>query len=155
APPTSAGQAQRPRYAIAGGVTKNEYLKVKATDQTVTSSTTVVDDADLQFPVGVSETWVVALSLYLTSSAAGGMRLNVSLPAAASGTYRIPAGPSSSVPSTTAFDVYPGTLGADIQLDTSASSTDHVVNLSVTVTTGATAGTAKLQFAQRVSDATA
>lgn len=137
-------------------ITRNDNVgpvgasKVKAADQSVTSSTALVDEANLQFGIGPNETWIFTWTLSLTFSAAGQAKVAVVTPAGATQLILAEMHPNAIVP---AFGTT-GTSGTGIAL-VCALATAGVARVVATVVNGATAGTVKLQFAQNTSDGTA
>jgi hypothetical protein len=121
---------------------------IKANDQSVTNSTTYVSDADLQFPIGANETWLVEWDIRITSTSAGGHKTRVDTPSGCSGDLT--------------FEIYQDTggpilanagLGLGTTLGTSGATT-YVYHLRATIVNGATPGTVALQFAQGVANGT-
>lgn len=128
----------------------NSVGKVKASDQSVTSSTTLVDEATMQFAIGASESWIFTWTLSAVFSAAGQIKVAVVTPAGATLLAVAHMHPNGIVP---AFGTTT-TSGTGIAL-VSALSTGGAVMVTATVVNGATAGTVRLQFAQNTSDGTA
>lgn len=127
-----------------------EVIKRKASDQSVTSSTTLVDETDLQVPVGVSETWMFEWILRLTFGATGQFKCKV-------------VGPTNYTWEGTAVNVSNALVPAYAAMPEAgtvsliiATATNGVATVCGTLTTDANnAGAAKLQFAQDTSDGTA
>lgn len=124
--------------------------KVKASLQSVTSSTVLVDESALQFGIGPNETWIFTWTLSATFAAAGQIKVAVVTPAGASQLIVAEMLPNAIVP---AFGTTT-TSGTGIAL-VCALATAGMVRVVATVINGATAGTVKLQFAQNTSDVTA
>jgi hypothetical protein len=132
-----------------------EVSLYKTADQSVTSSTVLVDDTDLQWAVTAGEVWQIEGTLYAEGSQAGDLGVRISTPSGQSGYWQA-LGPNVSATSTTASSVLPtgqafnttpsvGMLGAGVTAP---------VRINGLLVVG-TAGTVKLQFAQGTSDATA
>jgi hypothetical protein len=122
----------------------------KSSDQTVTSSTTLVNDSQLKFAVAASETYIFQAWLY-TYAADGTPDIKV--------TFTGPAGStvfwsSSQVifnagGSTTLTVVAPGATTADLFVDSNL----RAIQLYGTILNGGTAGDLQFQFAQNTSSA--
>jgi hypothetical protein len=116
---------------------------VKATDETVASSTTLQDDNVLLFAIAASETWAFRFVLHLLSaSATPDFKYTIAVPSGATGNF---------------FDMLANTVVAFAATSTVdlAAATAKVLVIEGSVTNGATAGNVKLQWAQNTSDATA
>jgi hypothetical protein len=124
--------------------------KRKTGDQSVTSSTVLVDETDMQFAIGVNETWVVEWVLTTTFSAAGQIDVAVVTPAAAAQLVTATQTPNAIVPAYGSTTVSGTAIGL-----VCAAATAGMVRLVATVVNGANAGTVKMQFAQHTSDGTA
>lgn len=127
-----------------------EVAKAKSGDQSVTSSTALVDETNLQFPIGANETWIFTWTLSATFSAVGQVKVAVVTPAGATLLVVAQMTPNGILP---AFGTTT-TSGTAITL-TAVLSTSGLIVVTATVVNGATAGTVKLQFAQGTSDGTA
>lgn len=64
------------------GATLSQIVRPKTGNQSVTASTTLVDDEDLQFPVGAGETWVVDVFLKVEFNTAGQIKVAFNGPSA-------------------------------------------------------------------------
>lgn len=119
-------------------------------NQSVTSSTTLVDATGLSFPIEPGETWVATFVLPATFAALGQIKVAVTAPSGASGVVDaelISAGVASVRASS-------ATLGSGLPLD-SVSGTEGVVVVRATIANGSTGGSVALQFAQKTSNGTA
>lgn len=122
--------------------------RLKLTDQTVTTSTVFVNDADLAFPIGASETWIVVAGLMFDAPVAADAKLTFTLPAGASSFwFGGPRFDTSLVPvfnaaATAISSVSTGTMGAGTWAG-------GVYMTSVVNST--TPGTVQLQWAQQAS----
>lgn len=137
-------------------ITRNDNVgavganKVKSALQSVTSSTTLVDESALQFGIGPNESWIFTWTLSATFAAAGQIKVAVVTPAGATQLIVAEMLPNAIVP---AFATTT-TSGSGLAL-VCALATAGLVRVVAVVVNGATAGTVKLQFAQNTSDVTA
>jgi hypothetical protein len=120
---------------------------VKAADQSVTNTTTLVDDNDFNVAIGANETYILQFEI------------NVQSPTAADIAYKLnaPAGSSCHVDynSSSAGGVTYGNLGCNTlsgKVPTSGNNTDTVHFIYASITTGATAGNVTLQWAQSATN---
>ncbi len=60
----------------------------KTADQTVTNSTTLVNDARFELPVGARQTWTLEFRLLFSSSAVANIKWQITIPALATGRLR-------------------------------------------------------------------
>jgi hypothetical protein len=122
----------------------------KSSDQTVTSSTTLVNDSQLKFAVAANETYIFQAWLY-TFAADGTPDIKV--------TFTGPSGSTlfwsssqvifNAAASTTLTVVAPGATTADLFVDANL----RAIQLYGTIANGATAGDLQFQFAQNTSSA--
>jgi hypothetical protein len=122
----------------------------KSSDQTVTSSTTLVNDSQLLFAVAANETYIFQAWLY-TFAADGTPDIKV--------TFTGPAGSTvfwsssqvifNAAGSTTLTVVAPGATTADLFVDSNL----RAIQLYGTILNGGTAGNLQFQFAQNTSSA--
>lgn len=123
-----------------------EFSITKSADQSVTSSTTLVDDDDLTFSADANSTYLVQIWLRMSGNSAGDMKFGFSLPSGAScfGTWK----------SDTA-----GTWDASNDLTTAdvvqAATEENLFPIYAYIDVGATAGDVTFQWAQNASNATA
>ena len=130
---------------------------VKAADQSVTSSTTLVDDDDLAFPIKASEVWAAEFNLFYNGAIGGDLKVAFTVPAGATGNWSI-TGPAVAQSS----GVLENTMQNGAKLDTfgtaiavGASGTGQATELAVIkvlVVNSTTAGAVTLQWAQNASD---
>jgi hypothetical protein len=126
-------------------------IKNKATDESVTSSTTLQNDDDLFVELGAGETWQARFAIWATHAAGDGCKVAVTVPSGA--TLRLIARETDSGGQVVNMTT---TSGAAISLATeNVDATSQFVDLEVVVVNGATAGNLQLQWAQRTSSATA
>jgi len=128
----------------------------KTADQSVTSSTALVDDTHLQFTIAANEVWSGQLTLYTTGATAGDVKYAFNAPVGATGVWGS-ISPSQSIASATdstrweAFTAFgDATLAAPGTL-----TTPTVGVLYFYVENAGTAGTFKLRWAQLTSSGTA
>jgi hypothetical protein len=122
----------------------------KSSDQTVTSSTTLVNDSQLKFAVAANETYIFQAWLY-TYAADGTPDIKV--------TFTGPSGSTvlwsssqvifNAAAATTLTSVNPGGTSADLFVDAN----NRAIQLYGTILNGATAGDVQLQWAQNTSSA--
>lgn len=130
------------------------FFRAKLADQSVTSSTTLTDDADLTFPVVVGEKWEIEGVLFIDGSNAGDCSVRLTAPSGTTGFWSA-LGDAASNSSSTAAAVLnvAQAFTTTMTVGTLASFTRTVrVTGLATITT---AGTLKLQWAQGTSDVTA
>ncbi|HEY5667991.1 MAG TPA: right-handed parallel beta-helix repeat-containing protein [Candidatus Saccharimonadales bacterium] len=127
----------------------------KTTDQSVTSSIALVDDASLQFTVAAGEVWELDGVLFAEGSQAGDLSLQINVPSGMSGYWQA-LGPDSSATSTSADTIAPTghVFNSTATLGMLGAGTVVPIQVRGLLTVG-TAGAAKVQFAQAVSDGTA
>ena len=121
----------------------NTLYAVKASDESVTSSTTLQDDEHLFASVAANSVYEVTVALRGTANSSGDLKVQFAGPAGATGLFG--AGKDHSC-------VTLGTPNGPISLSTA---TPDTVFFMGTLTVGGTAGTFKLQWAQNTSNATA
>jgi len=122
----------------------------KTADQSVTSSTVLVNDTHLSFAIAASEIWAVEVRLYYTSGTTGDIKIAWAVPAGATGRHSA-LGQNTAI---SAFDhTYNATLTTAIPLGGGASG--QGANHYATIVNAGTAGTVQWQWAQNVSDGTA
>ncbi len=129
--------------------------RAKSADQSVTNSTTLVDETALQFNLGASEEWNVIWNLVVSNnnSATPDWKAAVAGPASVSCmVLQSGAEPSGAAfpQSTTTNCTTPGTL---VNGAINASATPFIVNITANVAGGGTAGTVKVQFAENTGGA--
>ncbi len=134
---------------LAPNIPVGVIAKSSATDQSVTSSTTLVDAPSLTFPVAPGETWVATFVLPATFAAAGQIKVAVTAPSGATGIIDAEL-ISPGIVSVRASTASPGT---GLSLD-SITGTQGVVVVRATIANAAVGGFVTLQFAQKASSAT-
>lgn len=120
----------------------------KTGNQSVTSSTTLVDCSDLSFSIAANEVWIGTLLPIVTAGASGGMKWAFTAPSGCTVTVRAQGGNSFA---TSIIDGN-GLTGSGA---TSTHSTSSRYELMVIITSSSTAGTVQFQFAQNASNGTA
>ena len=118
----------------------------KTGNQSVTSSTTLVNCTDLSFSIGANEAWVGTLLPIVTAGAGGGMKWAFTAPSGCSITVRAQGGNSF------ATSIIDGN-GLTGNGATNLHSTASRYELMVIITNSSTAGTVHFQFAQNASNA--
>lgn len=126
----------------------------KSADQSVTSSTTLVDDADLQLAITSGEVWQIEGTLFVDGSQAGDLGLRIATPSGQSGYWQA-LGPSASATSTTAASILPTGQAYNTTPVVGLLGAGSIAPVRITgLLIVGTGGTAKVQFAQGASDAT-
>lgn len=131
-----------------------QIRKVKTSDQSVTSSTTFVNETALSFTMGTSQTWDADWVLYYSADATLNMKLTMTFPTGTTCTWGyqgyksddgfFSAGFAAATPVTSFF-----ILGGN------GSANTLIARVTATLVTAGTAGDCTLQFAQSSSSATA
>lgn len=128
----------------------------KTADQSVTSSTALVDDTHLQFAIAANEVWSGQLTLFTTGSTAGDVKYAFNVPASAVGVWGS-ISPNQSIAGatdTTRWEAF--TAFGDATLAAPGTLTTPTVGmLYFYVENAGTAGTFKLRWAQLTSSGTA
>ncbi len=132
----------------------------KTSTQTVTSSTTLVNDTELLFPVAANGMYVVEFVVYFASLQAAGFKTAWSVPAGTSGNKFV-AGPGSanaveSSANTTEmrWAIHGSSTTVSYTDPRNSTGLQSFVIERATLTVGATAGNVQFQWAQNVSNAT-
>jgi len=120
----------------------------KTGNQSVTSSTTLVDCTDLSFSIAANEVWIGTFLPIVTAGASGGMKWAFTAPAGCTVTVRAQGGNSFA---TSIIDGN-GLTGSGA---TNPHSTASRYELMVIIANSSTAGTVHFQFAQNASNGTA
>lgn len=120
---------------------------VKTVDQSVTSSTVLVADTDMQFAIGANETWIAEFEIRTIENAVGGHKIDVTAPVGCAGGY------------TWAFEASAGRQAGSTELAFGGGplaitgSVSDITTLHVVARNGSTPGTITVVFAQAVSNA--
>lgn len=129
---------------------------VKSADTTVTNSTTVVFDSDLTIPLAANTTYTLEGFLLITCATAGvgGYKMNLPVPSGTTG-YWVAVGPSSG---TTADPDNVRTIatllgGTTRSYGVSVGSSLTALTVTGYITTGSTAGSLQLSWAQLTANA--
>lgn len=117
----------------------------KTGNQSVTSSTTLVNCTDLSFSIGANEAWVGTLLPIVTAGASGGMKWAFTAPSGCSITVRAQGGNSFA---TSIIDGNGLTGNGATNLHGTASRYE----LTMIISNSSTAGTVQFQFAQNASN---
>ena len=130
----------------------------KTADQTVTSSAVLVDDTHLQFAIAASEVWAGRFALFVTGATTGDISFALNAPAGATGIFTViaPTQGLGTLTDSVRWDGFTSFGDANLCAPGTLSSTAPVsIIIDFNVDNAGTAGTFKLRWAQRVSDATA
>jgi len=119
----------------------------KTGNQSVTSSTTLVDCTDLSFSIGANEVWMGYIMPIMAAGTSGGVKWAFTLPASCAGRIRTTGG-NSFANASVDIDVTAG-LGVT---GTHQTSTFYIGYFNIT--NGANAGTVQFKFAQNASNGT-
>lgn len=130
-----------------GGGGSTVLATYKASDTSVTSSTSLVDATNLSFAIGAGETFTGHIALTTTSGASGGIKLDFSVPSGATGNFT-----TNGASSFTSFDNVAIGTGAG---GTAVTTTSTPIRLTFKVVNSTNAGTVQLRFAQNASNGTA
>lgn len=117
----------------------------KATNESVTNSTTLQNDDHLLLAIPANETWIYDLVLRAQSVSNESMRIDFSIPSGAAGGYVVVMNSNSST-----FSQIMGTLFLMTDFGT-----DGYYHIKALVINGSTGGNVQFQWAQRISGATA
>ena len=134
--------------SLPGSFVGKTIALTKTGNQSVTSSTTLVDCTDLSFSIAANEAWVGTLLPIVTAGASGGLKWAFTAPAGCTVTVRAQGGHSF----TTSIIDGNGLTGNGV---TQIHSTGSRYELTVIITNSSTAGTVHFQFAQNASNGTA
>jgi hypothetical protein len=130
----------------------------KASSQSVVSSTTLVDDADLQVTIAANDVWVVEYVLSVDGDTAGDFKWALNVPAGATGIqtgYRLQLG---ALTTTDTINTAATTDLTDTGVQTAGlagAGTPVFIFVRALVVNSGTAGTIKLRWAQQTASATA
>lgn len=150
---TEAPVAHRSTH-LPGGTDTNFASAAKPANETVTSSIVLQNDDDLLFAVAANEVWKFELLLLYEAATTADISFGLTFPAGAAGTW---GGHGLGIAAGTNTDSF---VAKHIDLATTLNFGGGGVGVPVTATVwgrirnGATGGTLRLQWAQRVSDAT-
>lgn len=138
-----------------GDVGGPPIVKAKASNETVTSSTTLQDDDDLVQAIGANETWVFEFTLYVSGAAAGDILPDVAAPAGATGFWGVLGAALGNTTDQSSVRI----RAADTLSSTGITlgiidAVTNVARITATVFNGANAGNVKLRWAQGTSNAT-
>lgn len=129
---------------------------VKASDESVTSSTTMQDDDDLSFTVSSGETWEVEFVLFVNAATGGDIKAQVVTPASSTVKLGLDAVLFSTGTTFGDVDRFSASSGSEPNAYQGAGggASDNMMRLQGLVTT-TNSGTIKLQWAQNASSGTA
>lgn len=128
----------------------------KVADETVTSSTALQDDDELLFAIGASETWVMFAYLFVDGNTAGDLVVSLTGPAGATGAVgAIGTGTTQTTFENSAFNNQAGAFGATLPIGTVGAGNKTLAFVVGSIVNSTTPGNVTLQWAQKVSSATA
>lgn len=144
---------------VHGGLAGDQVMrKWKTADEAVTSNATPQNDDELFLPVGANEEWLGEFKIVATGATTGDISIDMAVPASAAGWYAIvgPTRSMASVEGDVLNQVRPFGSGAGSAGLLGTGATDGMIILvHFYIAVSSTAGNIQLQWAQRVSDATA
>lgn len=129
-------------------------IRTKQAAQSVTSSTTLVDDDTLWVPLEADATYLVTLTLAVTGATAGDVKTAWTIPSGATG-QRACLGLAGASTSATASDASNRSTTWTASVPYGVTTTASTVMEDGTITTAAAAGVLRLQWAQNASSGTA
>jgi hypothetical protein len=138
--------------ATADHVHESDWTElIKAADWTRASTTTLANDADLQFAMAANTTYLIEARLFLNSLTTSGFKIGISGPASptliqCTGTDIDSAGNLAS------FGISSYTT---VRANTPAGNEDIVLSIAMRIANGSNTGTFAIQFAQNVSNGAA
>ena len=144
---TSNGAGAAPTFQAAAGGWSTVF---KTADETITSDTTLTDDADLQFSVDASSTYAFVSWLLVDSTALTDWKHSMSIPSGASGTFG-QAGELMANSLNSSYVAVPVTNS--ITGTSSPVGTSNFYTIRGFIKTAGTSGTAAFQWAQNTSNA--
>ncbi|MBI4991764.1 MAG: hypothetical protein HZB99_00915, partial [Candidatus Harrisonbacteria bacterium] len=134
-----------------GGIGGGAVVKVKAADESVTSSAVLQNDDELSFPIGANETWSAFFSIEATSAASQpDIQFAVAAPSGA--TCDISFSLLNSPSSGAGADLGCGVAATGIAI---GAAQKVILFITVSVQNGSTAGFVNFQWAQDISNGTA
>jgi len=125
---------------------------VKPTSQSVTSSTTLVNDADLVLPADANAAYELSCQLFFIAAAGGDIKWTWSVPSGAGITYQDLHNEGGG---TGLGNACLANSNADTPTAAGGGSPVQAIRMTGTLTTGSTAGNVQLRWAQNASNATA
>lgn len=128
---------------------------VKTADESVTSDTTLQDDDELAFAVGLGEVWEFEFLLRTKAAAGGGatgdLKINLTVPANATGWMGAFGPKTGATAAATLVHAPAAALGTPLSVGV-VSNVETYVQVKARVVTTDTAGTVQLQWAQNASN---
>jgi hypothetical protein len=112
----------------------DEHYVRKASDETVSNSTTVQSDDEILFPVGVNETWIFTIFLLYSTSGVADFKHQFSVPSGTAGRHE--------------------TIGGEAAIASPLTTGGGASSRSITgvIRSGSTAGNITLQWAQNTAE---
>ena len=114
----------------------------KATDETLSNDTTLQDDDELFFPVGVGQTWAFIFYIVYQATTVADLEIAVTVPAGAD------------VVMTAINDIFNSvrTSGGEFVGTVSGDNTNEQIQINGTIIVGATPGNVQFQWAQETAE---
>lgn len=142
---TSNGAGAAPSFQAAsggaGGV-GSSIAVMKPSDETVTSSASLQNDNDFSFSIGANERWVGFIKMSISANASGGIKMDMTAPASATGNM------SGIAPNAILFA--PTAIGTGFGTTTTFSS-GNLATIAFDITNSSTPGTVNFRWAQNAS----
>lgn len=128
----------------------SRYAVRKSADESVNNSTTLQNDDELWFPIGVSEIWVATFHLFLSSVADGAdIKFDTTAPSGATGRQGLHGAAIASTATESDLKNQSIAIGTALSVGIPAAGTnDSFAIFSVAVENSTTAGLVRLQWAQ-------
>jgi hypothetical protein len=142
----------------AAGGAPGVITRVKIADEGVTTSTTMQDDDELIFPIGVDEIWILDAYLIVDGPTGGDIKVGVKGPSGVAGIFAVtgPGTTASTFENATANNqaTAVGTAPTGLPSGTFGVGNKTVVEVHAVIRNGATAGDVVIQWAQNTSSGT-
>lgn len=138
------------------GSTVTSGIIIKATDESVTSSTTMQDDDELLVALDANTRYAFDALITYDAPAAGDIKMQFTVPAGATGRRFVHyQGTTANSCLSSTQSTHGSAIGTSVSVGGPAAGTPCEVTISGYVKTAGTSGTLRLQWAQDTSDATA
>lgn len=149
------------QFNIIGSISSGNFLreitKYKASNQTITSSTTIVDDNDLQFSIAANEVWVALLEIDAGANlGTTGIQVQVTVPTSATLSFK-PSVQPDVIATTGTYARVTGTSGATLDFGTTnlPGAGEVVIRAIIYVANSTNAGTVKFRWGPSTNTGTA
>ena len=140
---------------VATSAIANEWflplVGLKSSNQLVTSSTTLVNDADLVIPVAANSTYDIAVQLFFTAASGGDLKWTFTVPSGATFEYQPLHNEGGGTGLTNSTQ---GNSDSDTVTAAGAGGTIEAVRMTGTLTVLGTGGNLQLRWAQNTSNGT-